>query len=287
MSNNQAENPKQLNAPIAQRRKGIAAQRQPSVATAVLTSDGNPGPGLVPSKAAGRFQSFLVKLFARSATVASVQVLTNRFRLITLAGATLKKAAWRPGQKVQVQLGNFVSRTYTPITWDRSEGTTRLLAFIHGDGPGAAWAASLNRGDKCQIFGPRRSLDLTAVPRPAVFFGDETSIGLAHALHATADGMRDVAFLFEVSSTAETQRALEALGIPGATLIERGGGDAHLHAAEAWIARVAAKHTLEQYIFSGNARSIQHLTRTLRRGGISSSRLKVKAYWAPDKTGLD
>jgi ferric-chelate reductase (NADPH) len=77
------------------------------------------------------------------------------------------------------------------------------------------------------------------------------------------------------------------LGIPNATLLERAEDDAHLNEAETLIARIAAKRAPEQFIFSGNARSIQHLTRILKRGGISSSRLKVKAYWSPGKTGLD
>ena len=38
------------------------------------------------------------------------------------------------------------------------------------------------------MFGPRSSLDLQRLDRPALLFGDETSFGLAHALRFTQAG---------------------------------------------------------------------------------------------------
>jgi ferric-chelate reductase (NADPH) len=285
--NNQVERAGALKVRILESHRGTTAQRRYSDDNRVSTSDGNPEPELTPSRDTGRFERVVLRLFARSVKVSGLQVLANRFRLITLAGEALKQAVWTPGQKVQVRLGGFVARTYTPISWDRSAGSTRLLVFIHGDAPGAAWAAALKRGDACQIFGPGRSRDLTTLRRPAVFFGDETSMGLAHALHATENGTQDIAFVFEVSSIAESQQVLQTLGLPGATLLERAQDGGHLDEAGALITRTAAERSPQPYILSGNARSIQSLTRSLKRSGIPSSRLQVKPYWAPGKTGLD
>ncbi|MCW5626609.1 MAG: siderophore-interacting protein, partial [Burkholderiales bacterium] len=134
------------------------------------------------SMPAGKFgflESAVMKLLARPAVVSDVQVLTAHFRLITLQGDALKGADWVPGQKVQMQFGGFVSRTFTPIAWDAAKGETRLVGFSHGDGPGARWVVGAKPGDACVVFGPRRSLDVGSVPRPALFFGDETSFGLA------------------------------------------------------------------------------------------------------------
>ena len=42
-----------------------------------------------------------------------------------------------------------------------------------------------------------------------------------------------------------------------------------------------------QNALTGNARSIQRLSKTLKAARIESSRLSVKPYWAPGKTGLN
>ena len=132
-----------------------------------------------------RLEGAFSKLFTKTATVTELRDIAPGFRLLTLEGQALRKAAWTPGQKVQLMLGGWVQRTYTPLSWDAATGRTQLLAYAHGDGPGAEWTRTLAQGDTCAIFGPRGSLDLTSLERPALLFGDETSFGLAHALRFT------------------------------------------------------------------------------------------------------
>jgi NADPH-dependent ferric siderophore reductase len=118
----------------------------------------------------------------KPATVTANEPLADRFRLITLEGDALKGVGWRPGQKVQVAMGSaFVTRTYTPIEWNASAGRICFLGYAHGDGPGSAWVRAVAPGDTCDIFGPRGSLDTSALSGPLVIVGDETSIGLAYA----------------------------------------------------------------------------------------------------------
>ncbi len=176
------------------------------------------------------------------------------------------------------------ARTCTPMSWDADSGTTRLLTFAHGDGPGSRWANGLREGDSCQFFGPRRSLDLSGLHLPVVLFGDETSFGLAVAIRDTpqADGAMHV---FEVSDVSESWPVLEAIGLGQATLIERSADDAHLAAAEAEVLRFAASGA--HFVLTGKASSIQRVSRALRAAGVASSRVKTKAYWAPGKVGLD
>jgi NADPH-dependent ferric siderophore reductase len=174
------------------------------------------------------------------------------------------------------------------LLWDAAEGLTAILAYSHADAPGSSWVAELSVGDTCQISGPRGSLDLEAIRRPALFIGDETSFGLAHALYETGMAMRDVEFLFEVSSVAESEQVLQELVIRDGKLIQRGAGDAHLAAAEAYIAeRLAAGKHFDQFVLSGNASSIGRLSRFLRQRGVPAAQLTTKAYWTADRAGLD
>src|SRR5688572_30055059 len=84
-------------------------------------------------------ESALTRLFTKSATVREVRVLDDHFRLVTLGGEALEGVRWSPGQKLQVALGGWAFRTYTPLSWDAAEGSTQLLLFLHGESPGSDW----------------------------------------------------------------------------------------------------------------------------------------------------
>ncbi|EJN09101.1 siderophore-interacting protein [Bradyrhizobium sp. YR681] len=227
----------------------------------------------------------LLRWLMRPARVAAVETLSPRFRLIELEGEALKDVAWTAGQKIQVAIGAGLSaRTYTPMSWDTGRGATRLLAFAHGDGPGSRWVSSLREGETCQFFGPRRSLDLAGLEAPVVLFGDETSFGLAAALR---DNLRagGPLHMFEATDVAESRQALDAIGLGEARLIARSDSENHLRDVEAEMLRLAANGA--QFVLTGKASSIQHVSRTLKAAGVVPARLKAKAYWAPGKTGLD
>lgn len=232
---------------------------------------------------AGRIERALSRRFMRRTTVVESKQLADRFRLITLVGDALRDVAWIPGAKVQVQLGGWVYRTYTPLSWNSTAGSTQLLLHTHGVGPGAAWSRNVDAGDTCWLFGPRSSLDLISLERPALVFGDETSIGLVHALRSCPAGVDDVMAILEVSDTAAARVALEFLGLDKVQLVERQPGDAHLHDLEAQL-RTAA---LSGCVLSGKATSIQRVNKQVRQLGLTSRQIRTKAYWAPGKTGLD
>lgn len=235
----------------------------------------------------GPLESVVARWFTRSASVREVSTVAPGFRRITLAGDALRGVAWVPGQKVQLLLGGWVQRTYTPLAWDAEGGTTQLLAYDHGDSPAGEWLRSLEPGHPCALFGPRGSLDLGALSRPGLLFGDETSFGLARALRFTAAGAARVELVLEVSSLAAAQAALDAAGVGGAHLIERRAGDAHLPEIEAKITSLHAERSLQGWVLSGKASSIQALTKLSRRLGVARGQIQSKAYWAPGKAGLD
>lgn len=225
----------------------------------------------------------LLRLMTRPARVAAVEALSPRFRLIDLEGDGLKGVAWSPGQKVQVVIGSGLStRTYTPLSWDAESGRTRVLVFLHGEGPGSLWADGLLAGQDCQVLGPRRSLDLEDNHAPVVLFGDETSFGLAAALQG---GSADAELTFEVSDADESRSVLTALGLGRATVTERRDGDAHLPAIGANLSLHLARGAL--FVLTGKAQSIQNVSQVLRKSGMASSGVRSKAYWSPGKTGLD
>jgi NADPH-dependent ferric siderophore reductase len=237
------------------------------------------------TKTSGRLSRALVRMFMRHATIAACETIADRFRLITLEGSSLKDVAWTPGQKIQIAMGSaFVARTYTPIEWDSVAGRTRILGYAHGHGPGSAWVRGLKPGEECDIFGPRHSLDVSAAASSLAILGDETSIGLAHALlHQDRAGA--VVCRFEVDDVAASRRVTAHLGLDDAVLFGRTEDDAHLHEMEATLpALVNAGAT---FVLTGKASTIQRFRQGLKRQAAPATRIVAKAYWAPGKTGLD
>jgi NADPH-dependent ferric siderophore reductase len=221
----------------------------------------------------------------RQTRVTNVAPIGADFRLIELEGDALKDISWRPGDKIQVAVGaGFMSRTYTPISWDKVNGRTQILAYLHGEGPGSDWARTTIEGQVCEFLGPRRSLDVSELDSPTLLFGDETSFGLAAAMRK-ANPEQHLAFAFEVSDLIGSREALRIVGVNNAELLGKDATDQHLNGVLTKLLHQASERA--RFVLLGKASSIQHATRALKAHGIESRRITAKAYWANGKAGLD
>jgi NADPH-dependent ferric siderophore reductase len=233
----------------------------------------------------GGIAKALLRMFMKHAQVLRSEAVAEDLRLITLESAQFKSVPWTAGQKVQIAMGSaFVARTFTPIEWDPATGRTRIVGYAHGTGPASEWIRSVKEGDECDVFGPRPSLDTSKAISPVVVFGDETSIGLAHAIRQQ-NLTRPTHSLFEVNALPAASTILSRLELRDAVLFERQSDDAHLQEIEGRLMALAAGGAT--IVLTGKASSIQRLRRALRNQDVSSARLLTKPYWAPGKTGLD
>jgi NADPH-dependent ferric siderophore reductase len=236
-------------------------------------------------KSPGLFGKALIGLFMKRAAVTAVSDLGNGFRLITLEGPQLRGVAWVAGWKIQVAMGSaFVARTYTPMEWDGIAGRTQILGYAHGAGPGSDWLIGLRVGDECDILGPRPSLKIQGLPGPLAVFGDETSMGLGHALRGQ-EGDRFVTCQFEVSDVTGADRILSTLRSDHTTVVGKTAGGGHLDETQRWLSDMADAGA--SFILTGNSESVQRLRHHLRRIDVPVRRIVTKAYWAVGKVGLD
>lgn len=233
--------------------------------------------------ASGALESAMLKWFFKPAEIVTVERLSEKFRLVTLAGPAFE-TPWPISSKLQIAFGGLSTRTFTPLAVDGARA--QVVAYLHGDTPASRWAAALAAGDTCQVFGPRRSLDLADLKYPVAVFGDETSFGLARTISETAPN-GGVSSVFEVNDIAESKAVLEMLGIDRPVLIARQHDDAHLEALAQSLLEVVSQQGPQHFVLTGKASSIQKLNKALRAHGILSPQLRTKAYWAPGKTGLD
>jgi NADPH-dependent ferric siderophore reductase len=225
------------------------------------------------AKAPGRLSKTLLALFMKRATIVAIDDIGDRFRLIELEGAALRGVEWKPGQKVQIAMGSaFVSRTYTPMDWDAAAGRTRILGYIHGDGPGSAWLRGLRTGHECDLFGPRNSLDAIRAAAPLAVIGDETSLALAHALVSMNWG-EAVSCCFEVSDIESVDKVVVRLGLEEATLVEKRENDAHVDDMEAALgAPIAAGAS---FVLTGKTGTIQQLRQYLEHVHFTRGHIRM------------
>ncbi|WP_187345175.1 siderophore-interacting protein [Cystobacter ferrugineus] len=243
-----------------------------------------PQPSTVPS---GVVESMFHRLVSRRARVREVEPVGDAFRLITLVGEDLENRRWVPGDMIQIGFAGLAGRAYTPLSFDPRTGTTTFLGYVHGHGIASSWLASATIGEQLFLVGPRSALDLDAVNRPMIFFGDETSLGTAAAIRATPGGMREVAFSFEVESAEASRVALERIGVmSGVTLTTREPEDRHLDRIESDLTRALRAAPQTRCIFTGKASSIQRLYKAVRRAGISAKQVTNVAYWEPGRKGF-
>ncbi|MCW7468186.1 siderophore-interacting protein [Leptospira kanakyensis] len=224
-------------------------------------------------------------IFLTQTKVSKMERLAEGFVLIEMTGTKLKEAKWIPGSKVQVDVGNLTYRTYTPISVDKNEGKLSFLAYKRNDGPASTWIHSLKVGDPCEVFGPRESLDFSNIEEDAILFGDETSLGIAKVLQNNVK-KKSYPFL-ELNSLAAGKEALGHLGLTWERLVERSLDGSHLQTIAKEMAELISKIPDAKVFLTGRASSIQQVRAYLKNSGIPTNKLKVRAYWADGKKGLD
>jgi ferric-chelate reductase (NADPH) len=228
------------------------------------------------------------KMLFRAAEVVAVTEHGQRFRSIELSGEALKKATWQVGDKLQVRIDpdGFATRTYTPYSWDRARGSTRLLAYAHGTGPGSAWIRRAGPGVACQVFGPQGSIKLGDLGS-VLFIGDETSFALAAAWQGHTPGSQALAYLFEVTDSDESHLVLDAIDLSSPHLFARREDSAHLDRLSAKGIDLLRTHPDASLCITGKAQTIAVIRRNLKAAGLAGRPTRVKAYWDEHRSGLD
>lgn len=158
------------------------------------------------STISGIVSNVVERLLFRPVTVVSVESIAERFRLLRMEGEGFRNVRWTPGQAIQLFFGNLTKRTYTPMDLDTNMGSACFLFYLHGEGPGSRWAASVKDGDSCHVMRPQDSLDLASVTEPVLFFGDETSFAAAQTLDRRQSSGGALRYVFEVESCVQRRR---------------------------------------------------------------------------------
>ncbi|WP_327035188.1 siderophore-interacting protein [Micromonospora ureilytica] len=218
-----------------------------------------------------------------SANVTGLSHLSPEFIRMTLSAEAFREATWVPGAKLQLRprRGSMSLRTYTPTMWDATHGVTELVVYTHGNGPAAQWFERVTEGQTCEVFGPRRSIDLRKAAGPVLFVGDETSVALARAL-LTIPG--ETSYVFEARDPIALTDVLAQLGITERVAVVTKDADRVELLQHGRTAAIQAPYTL---IVTGDAATVHAVRRDSRGWKRKPRQVMGKAYWAEGRTGLD
>jgi NADPH-dependent ferric siderophore reductase len=215
-------------------------------------------------------------------SIAGVVDIGPRMRRITIAGEALATFVALPGQDVVVHVsdghGGGVSRRYTIRNLDVVAQQLDLDVVMHGDGPGASWAASVAIGDGVAVFGPRGKVQLAAAGWQ-LFVGDESAIPAIAEMIAALPSEATIVALIEVTDAAD-QQPITAAGPVDVRWLHRratppGGSELLVRAVAAIDIPDVDRHA---YLF-GESRIVRRLRDDLGMRGLQPQEISAKGYW--------
>ena len=206
--------------------------------------------------------------------ITSNERLSPHFQFITIKGNSLKKTQWIPGQKIQIQLEHDEMRSYTPSSWNSETGEMQTLVYMHGKGPGALWARDAKVNEPVVVLGPKGSLKLEDTTHTVLFFGDETTFGLAHALQKYTENKKYF-FFFESNDTHEAEMILKKFDLDQALIYSLNQYDQ----VSKSIAEIFKQNPGAQIVLSGKQQSIVAIREKLYSMQVPKEQISKKVYW--------
>ncbi len=217
--------------------------------------------------------------------VVDTRARTPSMQRLQLTGPSLATFSHQAGQDVMVAVpagdGTTFRRRYTIAGLVPDPPLLTLDVVLHGDGPGARWAAAARPGDRVEALGPRGKVTLDPGATHHLFVGDESALpawaamvgalgpGASATVVAEVGGPEDQVDLPAGDGAAVTvqwcHRGPAAPGTSGllaaaAAAVDLGGPAVHAYVA-------------------GELREVAEVRRVLAGRGLAPSQLSPKAYW--------
>jgi NADPH-dependent ferric siderophore reductase len=171
-----------------------------------------------------------------------------------------------------------VSRTYTPRFWRPDVLELDVDFFVHGDGPGSAWAAAAHPGDEVVVTMPGGPYRLAPDVRDIVLGGDESALpALGTILGALGEQTRARVFI-EVEDAADEQELPSNAQLEVAWLV-RGAGASPGRGLKAALRELSLPDGARIFVAceAGVMRDIRrHL---LLERGLDCAAIHTHGYW--------
>ncbi|WP_375492330.1 siderophore-interacting protein, partial [uncultured Jatrophihabitans sp.] len=219
---------------------------------------------------------------AHEARVVGVRDLTPRMRRVTIRADAMLGVQIKPAQDVELLLrepsGRRVKRRYTIRHVRPDTGELDLDVVLHGDGPGARWAAAAQIGDDVEFQGPRGKLELRSAAAH-MLVGDESALPAIAAICAALPPGEPATALIEITDASDELPVAAAVRWVHRGEAAAGGADLLLDAARDVLASSEADPAAARGYLMGETRAMVALRALLENHGVPHESIFVKGYW--------
>jgi NADPH-dependent ferric siderophore reductase len=204
---------------------------------------------------------------------------TPSMQRLLLTADGLDRLDHQPGQDLMVAVPpDHVRRRYTIRRLDRAARLLELQVVVHGDGPGARWAAGVRPGDRVEAIGPRGKVIVVPDADWHLFCGDESALPAIAAMVESLGADATAVVVVEVPGADDEQ----PLDVPGGAVrwLHRNGRPAGDGTAlvEA-VTGVALPAGRGHAYLAGELRTVAAMRRALGERGLAPDQLSPKPYW--------
>lgn len=195
----------------------------------------------------------------------------------------ISKMNFEVGNANVIRVSDTDYRNYTVTYYDRRNGIFDMVFHIHGNGVGSKYIDALQITDKIYLSAPKGKKLYDQTVKQQLFFGDETSLGVAVLLLSfLKSNNHQFQFYFELDE--ENKNAPQCLGLENVTVFPKNNS----FRSEKWISNLPLFETDEwnsaNFILTGNVKSVQTFRKVLK--GKTQGNIYSQGYWLEGKKGL-
>lgn len=217
----------------------------------------------------------IVGFMGTTATLTEVVHLSRNVLRLRMNDESIKELNWSPGNTIKLHVGKGAMRDYTLSKVNTKEGWLEIILHLHPGGVASTWASNLQQGEVTSFMGPSKSMKAVTESMPwTFFFGDETTLGLAQALHSALP--LDTSFQGIIEVAASDINALETMPFPVSSVLRQ---NSHGAALFQYLEGLSFPKGEGRIWLSGEAGTVVGLRKMLLKRGIKREQLLIKPYW--------
>jgi NADPH-dependent ferric siderophore reductase len=211
--------------------------------------------------------------------------ITPSMRRIRCTAPGLAQLSYLPGQDVMLSVptpsGPSFRRRYTIRSFEPDVPAIAIDFVLHGDGPAAAWAASVQPGGRIEGIGPRGKITVDPHADWHLFAGDDSALPASLAMAESLPEPDSAVVILEVDGADDQQRTDAPDGRElSVHWVHRAGEDpasgAHLVAA---LAAVPLPSGRGHAYLAGELGVVAAMRRVLLERGMAAGQISAKPYW--------
>jgi NADPH-dependent ferric siderophore reductase len=210
---------------------------------------------------------------------------TPTMRRIRCTAPGLADVSYLPGQDLMLSVptpdGARFRRRYTIRSFDPAAPSVDLDVVLHGDGPAATWAASVQPGGRIEAIGPRGKVTVDPDADWHLFAGDDSALPASLAMAESLPPSGRALVILEVDGVDDEQPARSADGRDLVVQwVHRAGADpasaANLVGA---LQAIALPDGWGHAYLAGELGVVAEMRKTLLERGLEAEQISAKPYW--------